>query len=96
MNTAAIKRLLNILSSKVKVERTRLYQLIELAERCYGLKDIKGQRELGLLLQEFSAPFDLVGSYYEGVSLCQTNLFDEAKKRLERVHEHGPTKYRAK
>jgi hypothetical protein len=96
MNTTAIKRLLNILSSKVKIERTRLYQLIELAERCYGLKDIKGQRELGLLLQEFSAPFDLVGSYYEGVSLCQTNLFDEAKKRLERVYEHGPTKYRAK
>jgi hypothetical protein len=96
MNTATIKRLLTILSSKVGIDRTRLYQLIELAECCYGLKDMQGQRELGLLLQRYPPPFDLVGSYYEGVSLCQTNQFDEAKKRLERVYEHGPTKYRAK
>lgn len=96
MNTAAINRLLTILASKVEIDRTRLYQLIELAERCYGLKDIKGQRELGLLLQGYPPPFDLVGSYYEGVSLCQTNLFDEAKKRLEQVYEHGPAMYRAK
>jgi tetratricopeptide (TPR) repeat protein len=96
MNTAAIKRLLTILSSKVGIDRARLYQLIDLAERYYCLKDVKGQRELGLLLQEFPAPFDLVGSYYEGVSLCQTNLLDDAKKKLERVFEHGPTKYRAK
>jgi tetratricopeptide (TPR) repeat protein len=96
MNTAAIKRLLTILSSKVGIERARLYQLIDLAERCYCLKDAQGQRELGLLLQTFPAPFDLIGSYYEGVSLSQTSLFDEAKKRLEQVYEHGPAKYRAK
>jgi tetratricopeptide (TPR) repeat protein len=96
MNTAAIKRFLTILSSKVEIDRTRLYQLIELAERYYCLKDVKGQRELGLLLQGFPPPFDLVGSFYEGVSLCQTSLFDEAKKRLERVYEHGPATYRAK
>jgi tetratricopeptide (TPR) repeat protein len=96
MNTAAIKRLLTILSSKVGIERARLYQLVDLAERCYSLKDVKGQRELGLLLQTFPPPFDVVGSYYEGVSLSQTSLFDEARKRLERVYEHGPAKYRAK
>jgi hypothetical protein len=96
MNTAAIKRLLTILSSKVGIDRTRLYQLVDLAELCYCLKDAQGQREIGLLLQEFPPPFDLVGSYYEGVSLCQTNQFDEAKKRLERAYEHGPVKYRAK
>jgi tetratricopeptide (TPR) repeat protein len=96
MNTAAIKRLLTILSSKVEIERTRLYQLVDLAERCYCLKDAQGQRELGLLLQEYPPPFDLVGSYYEGVSLSQTSLFDEAKKRLEQVYEHGPARYRAK
>jgi tetratricopeptide (TPR) repeat protein len=28
--------------------------------------------------------------------LSQTSLFYEAKKRLERVYEHGPAKYRAK
>ncbi|HKP86935.1 MAG TPA: hypothetical protein VJZ26_12610 [Blastocatellia bacterium] len=79
MNTAAIKRLLTILSSKAEIERTRLYQLINLAERSYCLKDAHGQRELGLLLQEFPAPFDLIGNYYEAIYLNQANLFDEAK-----------------
>jgi tetratricopeptide (TPR) repeat protein len=96
MNTAAIKRLLTILSSKAKIEWTRLYQLIDLAERCYYLKDAQGQHDLGLILQEFPPPFNLIGSYYEGVSLSQTGLFDKAKSRLERVCEHGPEKYRAK
>jgi tetratricopeptide (TPR) repeat protein len=96
MNTAAIKRLLTILSSKVGIERTRLYQLVDLAERCYCLKDAQGQRELGLLLQKFPPPFDLVGNYYEAIYLNQANLFDEARKRLERVYEHGPMLYRAK
>src|ERR1044071_4642058 len=96
MNTAATKRLLTILSSKVEIDRTRLYQLVNLAECCYRLKDSQGQHELGLLLQEFPPPFNLVGDYYEAIYLNQVNLFDEAKKRLERVYEHGPEKYRAK
>jgi tetratricopeptide (TPR) repeat protein len=96
MNTAAIKRLLTILSSKAEIERTRLYQLVDLAERCYCLKDAQGQHELGLLLEECPSPFDLVGNYYEAIYLNQLNLFDEAKKRLERVYEYGPTIYRAK
>ena len=91
MNTATIKHLLMLYPPKWELIETRLYQLIDLAERCYCLKDTKGQHELGLLLQEFSSPFDLIGSYYEGVSLCQMNLLDEAKKRLERVYEHGHT-----
>jgi tetratricopeptide (TPR) repeat protein len=96
MNTAAIKRLLTILSSKAEIERTRLYQLVDLAELCYCLKDAQGQREIGLLLQEFPPPFNLLGDYYEAIYLNQVNLFDEAKSRLERVYEHGPAKYRAK
>jgi hypothetical protein len=96
MNTATIKRLLIILSSKAEIERTRLYQLVDLAERCYCLKDAQGQHELGLLLQKFPPPFDLVGSYYESIYLNHLGLSDEARKRLERVYEHGPEKYRAK
>jgi tetratricopeptide (TPR) repeat protein len=96
MNTAAINRLLTILSSKVEIDRTRLYQLIELAERCYCLKDMQGQRELGLILQEFPHPFNLIGNYYEAIYLNHIGLSDEARKTLERVYEHGPEKYRAK
>jgi hypothetical protein len=96
MNTAAINRLLTILSSKVEIDRTRLYQLIELAERCYCLKNMQGQRELGLLLQRFPPPFDLVGAYYESIYLNHIGLSDEARKKLERVYEYGPEKYRAK
>jgi hypothetical protein len=96
MNTAAIKRLLTILSSKVGVDRTRLYQLVDLAEWCYYLKDVNGQRDLGLLLQEFQPPFSLVGDYYESIYLNHIGLSDEARKKLERVYELGPEKYRAK
>jgi hypothetical protein len=96
MNTATIKHLLMLLSSKVEINQTRLYQLVDLAERCYCLKDAQGQRELGLLLQEFPHPFNLVGNYYESIYLNHIGLSDEARKKLERVSEHGPEKYRAK
>jgi hypothetical protein len=96
MNTATIKHLFMLLSSKVEINRTRLYQLVDLAERCYCLKDAQGQRELGLLLQEYPTPFDLIGNYYESIYLNHIGLSDEARKKLERVSEHGPEKYRAK
>lgn len=96
MNTAAINRFLKILSSKGDLQRLRLYQLVQAAERAYYLKDSQTQREIGLVLQKFEAPFHHIGSYYEALHLINSHQYEAGEKQLEQVAQYGPERYKAK
>ena len=94
--TATLANFLKVLSSKVGVERERLYQLVKSAEEGYYLRDTKRQLEIGLVLQAFPYPFNQVGNYYEAINLYRNNQYDKARIILENVAEQGPSRYRSK
>lgn len=96
MNTATIKRLLILLSSKREIDHARLYQLIQAAERCYCLKNTKGQYELGAILKTFPEPLNLIGDYYQALHLYKQGHKDTALGILEAVREQAPHKYQDK
>jgi hypothetical protein len=96
MNTATAKSFLTILTSKVGVERERLYQLVRTAEVYYRLKDGQGQHKIGTLLQVCDYPFNIIGEYYDAFYLNQIGRVSEAKRNLERIIENGTPEYRAK
>ena len=87
MSNANIKRFLMLLSSVRNLERERLYQLLQKAERCYCLKDRKGQYEFGKALSLFASPFDLIGDYYQSVFLHKSGQKQLAVEKLERVRQ---------
>jgi tetratricopeptide (TPR) repeat protein len=95
MNTNIIRSLF-MLSSKLKVERGQLYQLIRAAESCYCLKDAEGQRELGRILKAFPNPFGAIGDYYEAFYLTRIGQYEESQKNLERTLIYAPEDYKAK
>ncbi len=64
-----------------------MYQLLQKAERCYCLKDRKGQYEFGKALSLFASPFDLIGDYYQAVYLHKTGHKQMAIEKLERVRQ---------
>jgi tetratricopeptide (TPR) repeat protein len=96
MNTATAKSFLTILSSRVRVERERLYQLVRAAEHSYSLKDTKQQAKIGGILRQCSHPFDQVGKYFEAMHLIRSKNFSDARNLLEQVAEHAPDRYRTK
>jgi AraC-like DNA-binding protein len=96
MNADAIKRFLMFLSSAVRVERGQLYQLVQSAEASYCLRDIESQREIGLLLQSFTYPFNQVGKYYESIYLYRSGQHGRAREMLESVAESAPVRYRSR
>ncbi len=87
MSTTNIKRFLMLLSSTRNLEQERLYQLLEKAERCYCLKDKRGQYEFGKALSLFSHPFDVIGDYYQSLYLHKTGEKQKAYENLERVQD---------
>ena len=95
MNTNIIKSLF-MLSSKLKVERGQLYQLIQAAESCYCLKDAEGQRKLGRILKEIPNPFSAIGDYYEAFYLTRIGQYEESQKNLEQTLIYAPEDYKAK
>ena len=87
MSKATIKRFLMLLSSAKESQRQRLYQLLEKAEYCYCLKDVRGQYEFGKALSLFSYPFDVVGDYYQSLFLHKSGQKHAAYAKLERVRQ---------
>ena len=87
MSQATIKRFLMLLSSAKESQRQQLYQLLEKAEYCYCLKDVKGQYEFGKALSLFSYPFDVVGDYYQSLYLHKIGQKHAAYIKLERVRQ---------
>jgi tetratricopeptide (TPR) repeat protein len=96
MSTATIKRFLMLLSSAREIDQARLYQLIQAAERCYCLKDTKGQYEFGSILKNFPPPFNLIGDYYQAFPLYKQGEKDAAIEKLTTVREQGNPYYQAK
>lgn len=96
MNTATIKRLLILLSSTREIDQARLYQLIQAAERCYCLKNTKGQYELGAILKTLPEPLNLIGDYYQSLHLYKQGHKDTALGILDAVREQAPAKYQDK
>jgi len=94
--TATLKSFLKILSSRLRVEQERLYQLVHSAEVSYYLRDTQSQLEIGLTLQAFPYPFHQVGKYYEAVYLYRNNQYEKARTILENVVEYAPSRYRSK
>lgn len=93
MSKATIRRFLMLLSSARDLEREQLYQLLEKAERCYCLKDSKGQYEFGKALSVFASPFDLIGDYYQSVHLHKAGHKQAAIEKVERVRQETKGMY---
>jgi tetratricopeptide (TPR) repeat protein len=74
-----------LLSSAKESQRQQLYQLLEKAEYCYCLKDVRGQYEFGKALSLFSYPFDVVGDYYQSLYLHKTGQKHVAYEKLGKV-----------
>ncbi len=96
MSTTSIKRFLMLLSSAREIDQARLYQLIQAAERCYCLKNTKGQYEFGSILKNFPPPFNLIGEYYQAFHLYKQGEKDTAIEKLTTVREQGNPYYQAK
>ncbi len=96
MSTTTIKRFLMLLSSTREIDQARLYQLIQAAERCYCLKNTKGQYEFGSILKNFPPPFNLIGDYYQAFPLYKQGEKDAAIEKLTTVREQGNPYYQAK
>jgi hypothetical protein len=96
MSKATIKRFLMLLASKGEVEQAQLYQLIQAAERCYCLRNVRGQYEFGSALKLFHPPFDLIGEYYQTSYLYLQGQKDKALGILEAVREQAPRTYQDK
>ena len=96
MNTATIKRLLILLSSTREIDQARLYQLIQAAERCYCLKNTKGQYELGSVLKTLPEPLNFIGDYYQALHLYKQGNKDTALGLLDTVRNQAPHQYQDK
>ena len=96
MSTVTIKRFLMLLSSARNLEREQLYQLLEKAEYCYCLKDVKGKYEFGKALSLFASPFDLIGDYYQSSYLYKSGQKEVAREKLQRVIEEANQAYKDK
>jgi Tetratricopeptide repeat len=96
MSKATINRFLMLLSSRSEVEQARLYQLIQAAERCYCLRNVKGQYEFGSALKLFHHPFDIIGEYYQAAYLYLEGQKDTALGILDTVREQAPHPYKEK
>src|ERR1044072_924471 len=96
MSTTTIKRFLMLLSSARNLEREELYQLVQKAEQCYCLKDVKGKYEFGKALSLFAPPFDLIGDYYQSSYLYKSGQKDVAREKLQRVLDEGQQAYKDK
>lgn len=96
MSKATIKRFLMLLSSRSGIEQARLYQLVQAAERCYCLRNMKGQYEFGSALKLFNPPFDLIGEYYQAGYLYIQGHKDAALEILDTVREQAPCAYQDK
>ena len=96
MSNATIKRFLMLMSSKSGIEQARLYQFIQAAERCYCLKNTKGQYEFGSILKNFPPPFNIIGEYYQAFHLYKQGERDTAIEKLTAVREQGIPYYQAK
>ena len=85
-----------LLSSARNLEREELYQLVQKAEQCYCLKDVKGKYEFGKALSLFAPPFDLIGDYYQSSYLYKSGQKDVAREKLQRVLDEGQQAYKDK